>query len=70
MPDRKEKDMENKYFEMETLSEDELALITGGTDIRPQLMQMQCTCGTINLVDITKNSYTCKKCHKINRIDG
>ena len=62
--------MENKNIEMKMLNEDELEMVIGGRDIRTQMMQIQCSCGMINLVDISKNSYKCKKCNKVNSIDG
>lgn len=61
--------MENKDLKMMALSDDDLDGVVGGTDLR-NMMEIQCTCGTVNMVDISKPSYVCKKCKKINHIDG
>ena len=61
--------MENKDLKMMALSDDDLDGVVGGMDLR-NMMEIQCTCGTVNMVDISKSSYICKKCKKINHIDG
>lgn len=59
------------------LSDDDLNDVTGGTGGRSkkvksgsQLMKVQCTCGTINIIDVSKSSFECIHCKKLNRIDG
>lgn len=61
--------MEDKNLNMEKLTEDELEKVAGGMS-RPQYMRVQCSCGTINNVDVSKSSFTCTKCGKTNHIVG
>ena len=61
--------LNDKKFSVEKLSDDELEAVSGGAG-QAQLMQIQCECGAVNLVDISRSSYMCKNCKKVKRIDG
>ena len=61
--------MENKDLAMQALNDDELNGVTGGMS-NHQYMDIMCSCGHINKVDISKSEYSCSKCSKKNRIDG
>jgi len=57
------------------LTDDELDVVAGGhTKDRmgagPQYMDIFCSCGVINRVDVSKNSYKCSKCGKVQEISG
>lgn len=58
------------------LRDDELDVVTGGVrrtaDVSraPQLMQIACSCGCVNSVDVSKDSFICKKCGKKNTVCG
>ena len=65
---------------MEKLSMEELENVTGGITIKgetkkhidaaPNYMDIYCDCGTINKVDVNKYTFVCKKCHRLQAIDG
>lgn len=61
--------MDNNDKKTVELQDDALDAVTGGAGLK-NMMRIQCECGTINLVDISKSSYMCKHCTKINHIDG
>ncbi len=65
---------------MNELSMEELENVTGGAALKgatmkhinaaPSYMDIYCDCGAINKVDINKYTFTCKKCHRLQKIDG
>ncbi len=64
----------------EALSMEELEGVTGGVTMKgrtmkhrseaPNYMDIYCTCGTINKVDINKYTFVCSKCHRLQEISG
>lgn len=41
-----------------------------GAGVRDNIMPIFCSCGYINNVDISKNSFKCSKCGKVQAISG
>jgi len=63
-------DTHSRYDDAELLSEDELELAAAGRGVA-QYMDIACpACGTINKVDISKDTATCSKCKKKIEIFG
>lgn len=55
---------------VEKLDDLELEEVVGGKSARAQMMNIACSCGTVNSVDVSKSSFTCKSCGKNNKISG
>lgn len=59
-----------KEINDDALSLDELEKVTGGVDIRPNIMRICSPCGHFNNVNVNVNSYKCSTCGKLFKIDG
>ena len=51
------------------LTDDELKMVAGGRG-GMQLMKIQCSCGAINSVDVSRGEYVCYKCGKKHELIG
>lgn len=62
------------------LSMEELEAVTGGAakagqtmrniGAKPYIMDIFCSCGTVNHVDVNKSSFKCVGCGKVQAING